>query len=343
MRIKIGEALVASGVLTQAQLRDALQIQLLRGGLLGTTLIEKGYVDEATVGRTLAKLLGMAYAPPEMFRDIPRAALDAIPREEAVRRQIVPLGIENGSLHVAVMDRGNLSTLSELTGYTIVPYVAPEMRILEALERHYGSPRRLRFLAPLASANPVNAFGRRDPSSGARPRPAPGRKPAVAVPTPLEELALRMSRVQTHAELGEVLLDCALRGCERRLLFAVTGDVAEVVNTKNVKLSTETLNGLRLPVDGESIFALATDDAYYRGPLPAGFKRRPFYGRLSLSVPREILVLPIHGEQRLEAVLYGDGGTTGRIREREDSYLPLLGMIGLAVRMLNLRVQLCPS
>jgi hypothetical protein len=353
MPVKIGEALVAKGVLTGTQLNTALQTQLMRGGHIGTTLVELGYIDEATLGQTLAEILGLSYAPAEMFDSIPRDVLDAVPREEVIRRQVVPIGIDDKCLHLATIERKNLSNLSNLTGYKIVPYVAPELRILKAMEKYYGVPRRLRFVAPSGPSRKVSQFGRRAevrsiPVASLAPRP-PSPKVAEPVATPvakkslLEELSIRMSRIMTHAELGDILLDCAARGCERRILFAVTDDVAEVANSKNVELDAESLNGLRLPIDRNSIFALPAEDSYYRGPVPSDFDRRSFYGKLALAVPREILVLPIHGEERLEAVLYGDGGATGRIDQVEDSYLAILGMIGLAVRMLNLRVQLCPA
>jgi len=137
------------------------------------------------------------------------------------------------------------------------------------------------------------------------------------------------------------LLDQALGGCMRRILFAVDGGVAEVANARGLTLGA--IKGLRFPIDERSIFALASEDSYYRGPLPVEFDRGTFYSRLGLPAPSEVLVLPIYGEERLEAALYGDGGPTGRISHPDESYLPLIGLTGLAVRMLSFRTQLCPS
>jgi len=365
---KIGEALVAKGVLTPPQLATALQAQMMRGGHLGTSLIELGFVNEVTLGRTLGQLLGMRCAPKEMFHDIPEEVIAALPAEEAERRHVVPIGIEGRALHLAVVDSTNLSGLSAVTGYKVVPYVAPEARIVKALETYYGVPRRLRFAgvsvrgagrtasesSPRRESVPLSplATARRPPSSpttlgqgtaiGAL---AAVEEPPTSMPEVTSErlraLSERMSRVRSHVELGELLLDDALDGCRRRLLFAVEGDGVEVANSKGFAVDPQIWSGLYLPVVPESIFGLTAEDSYYRGPVPADFDGSSFFGKLSIETPREIALLPIYGECSLEAVLYGDGGVDGTLEPTDLSYPRMQQMIGLAVRMLTLRAKLC--
>ena len=119
--------------------------------------------------------------------------------------------------------------------------------------------------------------------------------------------------------------------------------LAEVVNSRNIEGNRRTWEGLRLPVDQDSLFSLVAEDAYYRGPVPQGFAGRTFFRKLALVEPREILLLPIYGEESLEAVLYGDGGAEGFIENKSDSHAPMLELASLAVRMLTLREQLCSA
>ena len=46
MARKLGETLVAKGLVTRQQVDQALRIQVMRGGHLGTCLIELGFTDE---------------------------------------------------------------------------------------------------------------------------------------------------------------------------------------------------------------------------------------------------------------------------------------------------------
>ena len=146
MSRRIGEELIARGLLDQAQLKQALESQLIRGGHLGTSLVELGFVEEAALGRTLSEVLGFPHAAAQVFDDIPRSILDLLPREFVHRRQVIPVGLERGSIHVAMIRPCSLANISTMTGYKVIPYVAPETRILSAMERYYGMPRRRRFV-----------------------------------------------------------------------------------------------------------------------------------------------------------------------------------------------------
>lgn len=146
MSRRIGEALVAKGLLEEGQLAEALQLQLISGGHLGTSLIDLGYVDEERLGETLAELLRVRYASREMLRDLPPSAVELLPQSLAEKYQAVPLRLEERTLHLAVVNPKDLSALSSMTGYKIVPWVAPEVRMFEALETYYGIARRPRYV-----------------------------------------------------------------------------------------------------------------------------------------------------------------------------------------------------
>jgi len=146
MSRRIGEILVARGLLDAEQLAEALQVQLISGGRLGTSLLDLGYVDEETLGRALADAHRVEYATREMLRDIPDEVIQEFPGSLAEKHLAVPIKLDGEQLHLAVVVPRNLGTLSSKTGFRIVPWVAPELRIFEALEIHYGVSRRPRYL-----------------------------------------------------------------------------------------------------------------------------------------------------------------------------------------------------
>jgi len=347
MSKQIGEALIARGLLSQSQLNHALRLQLIFGGHLGTCLVELDYVSEPALARTLSEVLDMKCARAELLDDIPEEILKMIPRDEVRRRRVVPFGTQRNALHVAVTKPSMVTGLSVATGRRIVPYLAPEIYILRAMERYYGIPRRKRYLsvdyASLAARTARAAiglsFGKPDPTRATPPVTRPADDGVLR----LGEYSRKMSEVKDHGELGEVILDYMAERMQRCILFGVEQDSAGIANWRGVRFPKEKIENLALPLDPDSIFALALDDACFHGTLPRDFDCSKFYGQLGIGVPREVLVLPIYGENRLDAVLYGDGGKNGEVSGPTETYRLLLDEINVALRMLSLRQQLCPA
>jgi hypothetical protein len=146
MSKRIGKALIEKQLITAEQLTRALHAQLIFGGHLGTNLIEMGFLDEDGLGQTLSELHGLPYADAERLRGIHPAAIHAFPRELAEKHQAIPIELDEKTLHLAAIDPKMFGDLSSATGFKIVPWIAPEIRIFEALERYYGVPRRPRYI-----------------------------------------------------------------------------------------------------------------------------------------------------------------------------------------------------
>jgi hypothetical protein len=140
MRQRIGDALVEKGLISGQDLEKAIQMQLIAGGTLGTNLMELGLVGEEDLGRTLGEQLRVRYASPETLRDIDPSTREALPGNLAQKHRAVPIRLEDRTLHILVADLGSLSGLSTKTGYRIIPWVAPEVRVYQALEKHFGVP-----------------------------------------------------------------------------------------------------------------------------------------------------------------------------------------------------------
>jgi len=268
MSKRIGETLIERGFLSRLQLEHALRLQLIFGGHLGTCLVELGFVEEASLAQTLASILGMKCARVQQLDDIPSEIVRMISREEVRKRRVVPFGVRRNSLHVAVTKPSSVSRLSTLTGCRIVPYLAPEIYILRAMERYYGIPRRRRYLKVAYSSLPSEAGQSSQVPTCAAPReavpetrsaePPPEANPPSAIATPrLGEHSRRMSRVNNHAELGEVILDFAVERMERCILFHVEHDTAGIANWRGVDFTTSRIAQVALPLEAESIFALA--------------------------------------------------------------------------------------
>ena len=146
---KIGEALLEKRVITAEQLQTALNMQLLHGGHLGTCLIQLNFVSEHVLGESLAEILGVVHADSNAFQNIPANVIASIPRRLVERHHVIPIQLEDKLLNVAMVNPKDLLAIDDLsfaTGFHLLPWVAPEVRIVHAMEQYYGIPRSRRFI-----------------------------------------------------------------------------------------------------------------------------------------------------------------------------------------------------
>lgn len=104
------------------------------------------FITEERLGRELSEILGIPYAPREMFDEIPEWAISCLEASAVEKHRAVPIGKQANSLHLAVISPREIAPLSGISGYKIVPWVSPETRIVEAMEQYYNIPRSTRYI-----------------------------------------------------------------------------------------------------------------------------------------------------------------------------------------------------
>lgn len=146
--MKLGEMLVRDGRLTETQLQLALDHQTRDGGRIGTVIVELGFLDLDALTVYLGLELGIPIATGAMFERAKRSAVRLLTPAQSFRHKCVPLIVQDRQLIAAVEDPhdfDNLDALSEITGYRVLPRVAPEIRVYYYVERYFGVPRPPRF------------------------------------------------------------------------------------------------------------------------------------------------------------------------------------------------------
>src|SRR5262249_2008289 len=136
----LGEMLVSSGVVTEPQLREAMAFQRNGSVRLGEALLKLGFVDEATLTRTLAKQSGIPFVDLDKGKIAPEI-LARVPKEVAQEQGIVPLMEKNGKLVVAVDDplkRILADQLRFMLGIDVACALAGPTALKRALGRAYG-------------------------------------------------------------------------------------------------------------------------------------------------------------------------------------------------------------
>lgn len=189
--MKLGEMLVRDGRLTEAQLGSALGFQARDGARFGTVLVEHGMVDLEALTVYLGLELGIPIATGAMLERAKRAAVRLLQPAQAFKHKCVPLVVQDRQLIAAIEDPHDFATLEALTsitGYRVLPRVAPELRIYYYIERYYGVARPPRFLkfgdSPRGDEGAIDAGLPAPPLPGLPPVPAqpiiaPGPRPRL--------------------------------------------------------------------------------------------------------------------------------------------------------------------
>jgi len=112
---RLDEILIAEGLITEAQILEALKGQKAEGGRFGSQLLYLGYIDEPTLVQALAKQ-GECEGVVLSKLEIPDIIIKMIPKKVAIARRAVPFDydIENNILKIACHDPGDEDVINEL-------------------------------------------------------------------------------------------------------------------------------------------------------------------------------------------------------------------------------------
>ena len=119
--MRLGELLVASGVIEQAALDRALSVQQMGGGRIGTILVNLKICDEAQIRSALEQQLGIEVVDLSQ-RDPDAAVLDLLSLEAVRKYEVIPLRKDGDELWLAMVDPYH-------------PVVIQEMRALTGFDR----------------------------------------------------------------------------------------------------------------------------------------------------------------------------------------------------------------
>lgn len=128
--------LVDAGIVTEAQVEEALEIQKTNKALIGSILTQLGYCTEEDIARILAQKTGYRYVSINEI-GVNVAAANLITPEMALRNNVLPLYQEGKTLYVAMKNPNDIITIDNLhlmTGLEICPLVVSDMELAAAIE-----------------------------------------------------------------------------------------------------------------------------------------------------------------------------------------------------------------
>lgn len=251
-KIRLGDLLIQQGLLTEEQLKIALDEQKRTGRKLGRVFVESGYVTEAGISQALARQLRIPFIELKSFT--PRAELiKLLPEAPARRFRALVLGeMPDGRLQIGMSDPTDLQAYDEITRLVrreIELAVVTESELLAMVDRVYHRGEQITGLARELTAElgdvPIEFGDLLGMNPGAEDAPV-----VKLLQTVFEE-AMRLRASDIHFEPQEKAL---------RIRFRIDGVLhiqteADAKISSAVALRLKLMSGLdisekRLPQDG---------------------------------------------------------------------------------------------
>lgn len=215
---KFGEYLVENKQITQFELEQSLAKQRENGGVLGTVLINLGFLNENELDDALAGFFGTAIL--NLHREnIDPTALSLIPENVAREQVAIPVRIENDRLLIAVAEPSSEKEqlLTNLSGQQIKLMIAPARDIKWAIDNNY--------LAISGVARLVQVFegledNRRRISQTTEPETTANDAPIVQVVDRILTQAMRSRASDVHIEPTEETV---------RIRFRIDGALQDIL------------------------------------------------------------------------------------------------------------------
>ncbi|MDA1039428.1 MAG: GspE/PulE family protein [Planctomycetota bacterium] len=132
--------LLDDGILSDAQLADAVKAATSSGKQLHEEVLRLGYAQSDAVMRALARAHRLTYVDVADI-DVPQNIVDRLPESVARENSIFPIESEGDSLRIVTSDPTDLDIQEKLRfilNANVELAVAPRDQIVEAINRHYG-------------------------------------------------------------------------------------------------------------------------------------------------------------------------------------------------------------
>ncbi len=251
-KIRLGDLLIQQGLLTDEQLKIALDEQKRTGRKLGRVFVESGYVTEAGISQALARQLRIPFVELKSFSPSPEL-IKLLPEAPARRfRALVLAQLPDGRLQIGMSDPTDLQAYDEITRLVrreIDLAVVTESELLAMIDRVYHRGEQITGLAKELTAElgdvPIEFGDLLGLNPGAEDAPV-----VKLLQTVFEE-AMRLRASDIHFEPQEKAL---------RIRFRIDGVLhiqteADAKISSAVALRLKLMSGLdisekRLPQDG---------------------------------------------------------------------------------------------
>jgi hypothetical protein len=204
-RLRIGELLIEEGVLNPGKLREALEIQKQNHRPLGQILVETGFVTEAQLIQALSRQLSIPWVS-LWHVDVAPELLSIVSREEAEKYRLLPIYArtvrgEKPALFVAMDDptyQDALEFVREAAGMEVRPMIAAPTDLRQAIRALYAGEEEEEEEEAALVAPPIT--GRRS----SPPPPPPPPRAAMLQPPAEDRFVVQAAADAAHDDALEL-------------------------------------------------------------------------------------------------------------------------------------------
>jgi hypothetical protein len=308
------------GVVTERQLQEAIQHQVLYGGRLGTSLYELGFITEERLQSALARAHGVPGLIVDL-REIQPEAVALVPKALAARHKVFPYRVKGKTLFLLMVDPGDHAAVAKVgysLGYIVKPAVVPEFRMIQLLRDYYGVDERWRYTDTHRRASPSPSVTPLDPPSA----------------------AARVDAATTRDEVVDAALALCLRFFRRVIFFIVREPWVLGWSGVGEGMDRSLASSLKIPLDQPSVFrTVSRDKTNFIGRFGPEEENQRFLKALGKRPNSNAALLPVLVKGRVVNLVYGDSGAGGALKGSMGELLVLLQKVPRAyLRIIRARI-----
>ncbi len=252
--MRIGDLLKAAGIIDDAQLQKALEIQKTTKQRLGTVLIESGIITERDFIDAMSQQLGIKYV--DLTKEhIPTEMARILPKNIAKKHSVVPLRLNKDELVLAMVDPMNFVAIDEVRTATrkrISPVIAQAAAVDRAIATLYGNEGAARAIEDMRSEGGY-ASGSAATEAQEIVDDGAASAPTVRLVNSIIERGVteRASDIHMEPRAADMVVRMRIDGVLRRILTVPRDLMGSVISRIKV-MSNLDLTERRAPQDGRA-------------------------------------------------------------------------------------------
>ena len=256
--MRLGDLLVASGIITEAQLEQALAMPREDGQRLGDVLIQHGFITEAQLIDALRVQLGVDFIDLTAV-SIPVELARYVPRNIAKKYGVVPVKLVQDRLYLAMHDPLDFVAQDEVKTASrkrVVPMIATRRAVEQAIALLYGSEGTARVIEEMKreAGSGEDIVPAQLPHDTADPEES---APTIRFVNSLIERAFteRASDIHLEPQEGELVVRMRIDGMLHRIL-TVPSDLQNTVISRLKIMGGMNIAEHKIPQDGHAMVSV---------------------------------------------------------------------------------------
>lgn len=132
---RLGELLIAEGIVTQDQVAEALKSQERTGEMLGEALVQAGYTTETEIAKILCTQFAKPYVKASRY-EIAKEVLSLIPPRLLIEQNFIPVDRFGNLLVIAMgglLDAQTIAQVQKLTSCDVEIYISTTSDVKQTL------------------------------------------------------------------------------------------------------------------------------------------------------------------------------------------------------------------